>query len=697
MGTTLGKYRLLGVLGQGGMGVVYEGEDTVLQRRVAIKLLPEHIIADARVRDQFLNEARAAARLNHPHAVTIYEINSSGTIYYIAMELARGGSMQEHLNSQGPLPWPEATRVVADACRGLAAAHAAGLVHRDIKPANIIRSETGLVKLSDFGVARVLGQSAAAAPAGAALGTAAGTPHFMSPEQCRNDHLDERSDLYSLGATYYALLTGRPPYPAAKPIEVMFAHCSQAIPDPRDVVPAVPESCVAILSRAMAKYPADRYNSATEMLADLERVVSGASPTPDGQGTGQNVMPRQSVERELAPSRFGRSPGWNRAPARTSRAFRFVLAITLAVALTIVGALWWKDYSPLADREPSVPIGLARPATPVEPVKPPSPPAKASPVIQANVPWQARIPRDGLSLPMGGRVEAIAFSPDGKWLAAACADGEGGVRIWELDRLEPRTELWPGRQFRTVTFSPDSQSLVAGGHPFEGQGLRLWNVRKGGQRTLPTENLVRSVAFDASGRLFAAGVEQQRPARAACIKLWRTPPGREPLAREPASLGNPADRVGIVLFSRDGKQLLSAGNDREVRVWDVGNSALRRTLTTDIPVAGMALSPDSRTLAVVGSSELQFWNLTKGAKEDSRRIIGVLGSVTYRRDGKLLATGCQSGLVTLWNAATREETQNLRGHAKPVAGLAFSPDGRVLATASADRTVRLWDVGDRKP
>ena len=470
MGTALGKYRLLGVLGQGGMGIVYEGEDTVLERRVAIKLLPEHIITDARARDRFLNEARDAARLNHPHAVTIYEINSSGTTYYIAMELARGGSMQEHLNSQGPLPWPEATRVVADACRGLAAAHAAGLVHRDIKPANIIRSETGLVKLSDFGVARVLGQSATAAPA---LGSAAGTPHYMSPEQCRNDHLDERSDLYSLGATYYALLTGRPPYPAAKPIEVMFAHCSQAIPDPRDVVPAVPESCVAIVARAMAKYPADRYNSASEMLADLERALAGTSPTPEGQGTDHNVIPRQPVERELAPSRLGRSPGWNRAPTRTHRAARFVLAMVLAVVLVIAGMVWLKDRSPLADREPPAPIA---PIAPVEPVKPPGQPGKASPVIRAGVPWQSQIPHSGLVLAMGGRLEAVASSPDGKWLAAACADGEGGVRIWALDRLEPRPELWPGRQLRIAIFSPDSQSPVAGWFSFDGQALRLWNV-----------------------------------------------------------------------------------------------------------------------------------------------------------------------------------------------------------------------------
>jgi len=666
VGTTLGKYRLLSVVGQGGMGVVYEGEDAVLQRRVAVKLLPDSVIVDARARERFLNEARAAARLNHPHAVTIYEIARVGTTYYIAMELVRGGSMQEQLKAQGPLAWAEATRVVADACRGLAAAHAAGLVHRDIKPANIMRSATGLVKLSDFGLACIVGQ-----PTGLPIAppAAAGTPHFMSPEQCRNDQLDERSDLYSLGATYYALLTGRPPYVADQPIEVLFAHCSQEIPDPRQRVPEVPEACAAIIARAMAKYPAERYNSAQEMLTALEQILPGAPQTPpdrDGPETTAGAEP----------------------PKRRFRASRGVAAV-IGVGLLLAGAAWYFDGLPLAGDKTPTPDELA------EAVAVPAPPGATATDPAGE--WRAKIPREGLALPMVGQVAAIAFSPDGRWLAAGCLDGEGGVRIWDLDRLELRTELWPGRRFRCLAYSPDSQLLIAGGEPFEDRGIRLWSVRKGGQQALSTEFPPRSVTFDNAGRQLAAAFERPSPEASACVKVWRVTAGREVISREQLTLQDFVEDVATTLFNRDGKQVLCVGGKGDVQVRDIARGELRQKFSAKLDVACAALAPDGRTLAVVGANELQFWNPSKGAREDVRRIVGALQCVAYRRDGKLLATGAQSGLVTLWNAATHEETQNLRGHNAAVLGLAFSADGRLLASAGADRTVRLWNVGEVKP
>ena len=184
------------------------------------------------------------------------------------------------------------------------------------------------------------------------------------------------------------------------------------------------------------------------------------------------------------------------------------------------------------------------------------------------------------------------------------------------------------------------------------------------------------------------GWNNSRRGRRICVKLWRGTTGHEI-----CSLGDPSGCVGTVLFSRDGKTLLAAGKDGAVRLWDVVNGTLRRKLFPGITVAGMALSPDGHTLTIVGSNLLQFWNLTKGVQDDTRRIVGQLQCVAYRRDGKLLATGSQAGLVTLWNPATREETQNLRGHTRAVTELAFSPDGQLLATASQDRSVRLWNVG----
>lgn len=265
----LGKYHLVKLLGRGGMGAVFEAEDTVLQRRVALKVLPPRMAANQDALQRFLREAQAAARLSHPNVVTIHEVGCSEKTHFIAMELVRGESAEQRL-TRGPLDWPQATRIVADVCRGLHAAHRAGLVHRDVKPSNILLGEDGQVKLADFGLVK---------PADPQLArltrdqTILGTPQYMSPEQCRGERVTRLADLYSLGATYFCLLTGRPPYRGDQPLSVMMAHCTDAVPDPRTLVPNLPESCAAVVQRAMAKEPADRYSGADELLSTLESML----------------------------------------------------------------------------------------------------------------------------------------------------------------------------------------------------------------------------------------------------------------------------------------------------------------------------------------------------------------------------------------------------------------------------------------
>jgi serine/threonine-protein kinase len=269
-GRMLGKYRLGRRLGRGGMGVVYEAEDTLLKRRVAVKLLPDSAAADPETVQRFVREGRSVARLNHPHVVTIYEVDQRDGVYYLVMERIDGGSVQEMLRARGKLPWQEATRILIDACRGLAAAHAAGLIHRDLKPANLMCTRDGVVKLADFGLARPAQVSATGITV---PGAVVGTLDFMSPEQCRGEQLDGRTDIYSLGATYFALLTGRPPYRGDDTLEVMFAHCAQPIPDPCTGDPDIPAGCAAVVQRALAKYPAERQASAAEMLHQLQALL----------------------------------------------------------------------------------------------------------------------------------------------------------------------------------------------------------------------------------------------------------------------------------------------------------------------------------------------------------------------------------------------------------------------------------------
>ncbi len=279
LGTQLGNHLLTRVIGEGGMGVVYEALDSVLGRRVAIKLLPESVANEPKADERFVQEARSAARLNHQNVVSIYEIGQSGNDRYLVMELVDGSSMGE-LIKQSPMPWQEATRVVAQACRGLAAAHAAGLIHRDLKPANLLRGPDGVVKLTDFGLAKVTESLDAQLTA---TGKVVGTPAYMSPEQCHADPLDSRTDIYSLGATYFALLTGKGPFDDSQSApKIMFAHCYRPVPDARTVIPEVPTGAVAIIRRAMAKDPDDRYPNAEALRQDLETLLSGRTPLAVG-------------------------------------------------------------------------------------------------------------------------------------------------------------------------------------------------------------------------------------------------------------------------------------------------------------------------------------------------------------------------------------------------------------------------------
>src|SRR5262245_7175178 len=344
-GRRLGKYRLLRCLGRGGMGVVYEAEDPVLERRVAVKLVAGDVAGDTAARERFLREARAAGQLHHPNTVTIHDVAVHEGTYYLVMELIRGGTAQELLNRRGPLRWQAATRVAADVCRGLAAAHAVGLIHRDLKPANILLAEGGPAKLADFGLAK------AVAARGSSItheGQIVGTPDFMSPEQCRGDRLDARADIYALGATYFALLAGRPPFAADDPYAVMFAHCSRPVPDVCAAQPGVPERCAAVIRRAMAKARGERYPGAAELLRDLEEVLALAGSAAreagllprvfsgDSQPATPSHAPSWEENTSVLVSKGASTRGW---PWRGGR--NGVMLATALLAAMLLGVAWW--------------------------------------------------------------------------------------------------------------------------------------------------------------------------------------------------------------------------------------------------------------------------------------------------------------------------------------------------------------------
>ncbi|MBX3463098.1 MAG: protein kinase [Planctomycetes bacterium] len=253
-------YRVLEELGRGGMGIVYRAEQTSLHREVALKVLNKELTSDPAFVGKFVAEARAAAKLQHPNVVHVLDVEHDQDVYYYAMELMHEGSLEDWLKQHGAMPVERALRVIADAAAGLAYAESLGIVHRDIKPDNLMLDRHGAVKIADLGLARTEEGSDEAT---------IGTPHFMAPEQVLRKAIDHRTDLYALGCTFYRLVTGRTPFRGQTVKDILRAQVKDEPEPPHKVRPEVPAEVSAIVLRLMAKEPAQRYQTANELLEDL--------------------------------------------------------------------------------------------------------------------------------------------------------------------------------------------------------------------------------------------------------------------------------------------------------------------------------------------------------------------------------------------------------------------------------------------
>jgi TolB-like protein/Tfp pilus assembly protein PilF/predicted Ser/Thr protein kinase len=263
IGKTISHYRIIEKLGEGGMGVVYKAEDLSLERPVALKFLSARTAGTEEDASRFVHEAKAAASLNHPNICTIYEIGEDDGRTFIAMECVEGENLRARMQ-KAPLPLDEALTIAADIARGLAAAHEKGIVHRDIKPANIVVTPTRMVKIMDFGLARVAGGAHHTR-----AGTTVGTVAYMSPEQARGEDVDHRTDIWSLGVVLYEMLTGRRPFPGDRDMAVIYSILNTVYTEPTDLRPDLPQELDGCMRKMLAKRRDDRYGSALEVAGDL--------------------------------------------------------------------------------------------------------------------------------------------------------------------------------------------------------------------------------------------------------------------------------------------------------------------------------------------------------------------------------------------------------------------------------------------
>jgi urea transport system substrate-binding protein len=273
----LAHYRVVKLLGRGGMGVVFQAEDTQLHRVVALKVILPEFAGNAAARERFLREARACAALKSDHVVTIYQVGQDRDVPFLAMEFLAGQTLDERLTPGAPLPVAEAVRIGREVADGLAAAHARGLIHRDVKPANVwLEAPAGRVKLLDFGLARAVGSRSDLTQTGRVIGT----PEFMSPEQARGEVLDARSDLFSLGAVLYAVCSGRRPFPGDTVMAVLTALAVNTPPSLREGNLAVPPALSDLVDRLLQKDRANRPASAVEVRDALAAIAAGTAPLP---------------------------------------------------------------------------------------------------------------------------------------------------------------------------------------------------------------------------------------------------------------------------------------------------------------------------------------------------------------------------------------------------------------------------------
>ncbi len=286
LGTEIAGYKILKILGRGGYGIVYHARQDRLNRHVALKLLKEDACSDSERVEAFQREARAAASLDHPHLIQLYEVGEVDGRHFFAMELVGGGNVAQHIKAHGPFAWENAVKIAIDVMEALAHAHQKGLVHGDVKPANILLSKDRRAKLGDLGLATTAEE---------ASDTRMGTVAFMSPEQILGNKLDSRSDLYSFGCTFFTMVTGKRLFPHASSKEVLTSHLRKAPPTLSGSGVAVPRLLDHLINRLLTKTPDQRPESAREVVNQLRRLTDSSSPPPRSAKSLRRSRPSKSL------------------------------------------------------------------------------------------------------------------------------------------------------------------------------------------------------------------------------------------------------------------------------------------------------------------------------------------------------------------------------------------------------------------
>jgi WD40 repeat protein len=691
----VGDYELLEEIGRGGMGVVFKARHAQLGRLVALKMIPGGALADADDLQRFDTEAAAAAQLQHPNIVALYEFGDFEGQPYFSMEYISGTSLSDRVTS-GPVPGRRAAGYLEATARAVNYAHSRGILHRDLKPGNVLLDEHDQPKVTDFGLAKLMATDSGQTRTGAILGT----PSYMSPEQAagRKD-VGTSADVYSLGAILYELLTGRPPFTGETPLATVNLVAEQEPISPRLLNPAVDLDLETICLKCLEKDPRRRYYTAELLADDLHRYLDGEPITA----------------RRLGP--LGRLVKWcRRKPAWAAVAVISFVTLSSFVAFAIQTNHEERELREEAEAERKKALSreaamrhllydaqLRRAQRAVEQADLPGVetllsrwrPAKDDKRTDLRD-WEWYFLRHWAEnrLAFGehtGRATAVAFHPGGRQLASAGGDAgrPGEIKV----RAVPSGSLL--HQFKghtdsvtALAYHPERKLLASASFD---KTIRLWDLDRGQEIAVLKGHRahVSSIAFNADGSLLASGSADRT------VRIWQ--PDSDP-AQPPRILEGHLGEVTSVAFSPDGKRLASGSHDKTIKIWSLADYSEERVLGGHKgEVACLAFSPRGDILASGGGQgsqrgEVRTWDVAAGKLLFlrfglSHRII----SLSYARDGKL-AGAASDGLIRVWHHNLASEAQTFRGDPQLVNSVAFQPDGQALASAGLSGRVSLWNT-----